>query len=82
MVDAVVTSLVLRNMLRTKSKDSNMPPDTFDEDIDSNTVKILEGRWMVSLVRFTSKQPEQPLYLKYGTNSKTVSSVILWAQTS
>ena len=42
-VDAAVASLVLHNMLRTKSRDSYTPPDAFDEEIDGNTV--IPGSW-------------------------------------
>ena len=47
-VGAAVASLVLHNMLRTKSRDSYTPSDAFDEAIDSNShTRISEGRWRI-----------------------------------
>ena len=42
-VNAAFASLVLHNMLRTKSRDSYTPPDAFDEEIDGNAV--ISGSW-------------------------------------
>ena len=42
-VDAAVASLVLHNMLWTKSRNSYTPPVTFDKEINSNTV--IPGSW-------------------------------------
>ena len=42
-VDAAIASLVLHNMLRTKSRNSYTSPDTFDKEIDLNTV--IPGSW-------------------------------------
>ena len=55
-----VASLVLHNMLRTNSRDSYTPPETFDAEIDGNTA--IPGSWREdggSEVLFDSPQSRQ-----------------------
>lgn len=59
-VDAAVASLVVHNMLRTNSRDSYTPPETFDAEIDGNTA--IPGSWREdggSEVLFDSPQSRQ-----------------------
>ena len=44
-VDIVLACIVLHNMLRIKSRDFYSPPETFDEEIDFQTIR--PGKWRI-----------------------------------